>query len=39
MGSKLWNELPNDIKEFTSLSKFIEIIKRWDGPSTCEKWF
>ena len=39
MGSKLWNELPNDIKHLTSLEEFRGIIKRWDGPSTCDRWF
>ncbi len=39
MGSKLWNELPNQLKSITSESEFKEVISKWDGPCTSDKWF
>ena len=33
-GPKIWNDLPENIKKETSLSKFKEHIKLWSGP-TC----
>ncbi len=31
-GPKLWNSLPNYIKEVISFSEFKFLIKSWDGP-------
>ena len=30
-GLKIWNSLPQDVKDLTSLSKFTEFIKTWYG--------
>ena len=32
MGPKIWNYLPEDVKDLTSLQKFREFIKAWYGP-------
>ena len=29
LGPKIWNSLPEDVKDLTSLQKFTEIIKIW----------
>ena len=29
LGPKIWNSLPEDIKDLTSLQKFTEFIKTW----------
>ena len=35
-GAKLWNSLPNDIKDAISLTQFKALIKTWSGPQcTC----
>ena len=38
-GAKLWNRLPNNIKEAVTLNDFKELILKWNGPeckcSTC----
>ena len=31
--AKLWNELPNDLREGTSLNNFKNLISKWDGCS------
>ena len=31
LGPKTWNSLPEDVKDLTSLPKFIEFIKTWYG--------
>ncbi len=28
----LWNILPNDIKTFTEITTFKNLLKRWEGP-------
>ena len=36
LGPKIWNSLPEDVEDLTSLSKFLEFIKTWYGPEyTC----
>ena len=32
LGPKIWNSLPEDVKDLTSLPKFTEFIKTWYGP-------
>ena len=32
LGPKIWNSLPEDVKDLTSLLKFTEFIKTWYGP-------
>ena len=32
LGPKIWNSLPEDVKDLTSLQKFPEVIKTWYGP-------
>ena len=39
MGSKLWNELPNELKKTTTLDEFKIVMRTWDGPTTCDKWY
>jgi hypothetical protein len=31
-GTKIWNDLPHEIKSCLSLKEFIEMIKKWQGP-------
>ena len=31
-GPKIWNSLPEDVKDLTSPPKFTEFIKTWYGP-------
>ena len=39
MGAKLWNELPVNLKDSTSLEIFKDLIKKWEGPcSDCKMW-
>ena len=33
LGPKIWNSLPEDIKDLTSTPKFTEFIKTWYGPN------
>ncbi len=39
MGSKLWNDLPNDIKCITSIEEFRSMMKKWDGDCPCRDWY
>ena len=32
LGPKIWNSLPEDVKDVTLLQKFTEFIKTWYGP-------
>ena len=32
LGPKIWNSLPEDVKDLTSLQKFTEFIKTWYEP-------
>ena len=32
-GSHIWNSLPNEIKDCTTVDNFKELIKAWDGPN------
>ena len=32
LGPHIWNLLPKDIKDMTSINKFKEFIKHWEGP-------
>ena len=34
-GSKLWNELPPDMKEAPSIAHFKSVITQWNGPASC----
>ena len=36
LGPKIWNSLPDNIKELTPPQKFTEFIKKWHGPEC--KW-
>ncbi len=38
MGAKLWNSMPQDIKNSITLSEFKNRVKAWDGPCTCSEW-
>ena len=39
MGSKLWNDLPNDVKSITSLEEFKDTMRKWDGDCPCRDWY
>ena len=32
IGAKLWNDLPNDVKETTDFTDFKRILHAWTGP-------
>ncbi len=38
MGSKLWNEMPVEIKRATTLAQFKRLLSAWDGPCICSTW-
>jgi hypothetical protein len=38
MGEKLWNCMPNEIKNSITLKEFKERLKTWDGPCVCSEW-
>ena len=39
LGSKLWNMLPNCVKQDTDYNSFKRQLQTWEGPCTNDRWF